>query len=120
MSYVCANPQSYEGEKVGTGECVAFVQEASGAPITSLWKKGECVKGSASLKKGTAIATFKDGKYGNASTGNHAAIYVDQKTDGIIVYDQWRAQGAVRRRIIRFRGGLGSASNDGDQFYVVE
>ncbi|MFH1897931.1 MAG: BPSL0067 family protein [Candidatus Desantisbacteria bacterium] len=121
MPYICKNPESYEGKKVGSGECVAFVQEAAKAPNTSSWKKGVAVRNKLSLKKGTAIATFnKDGKYPNNSTGNHAAIYLSQNTNGIWVCDQWRKQGMVRTRLIRFKGGEGSPSNDGDAFFVIE
>lgn len=121
MAYICVDPESYDGKKVGSGECVALVQEAAGAPHTSYWKKGKQVRGDTSLSKGTAIATFDgNGRYANRSTGNHAALYVSQESNGIWVYDQWRAQGSVRKRLIRFRGGSGSASNDGDQFSVIE
>ena len=70
--------------------------------------------------KGTAIATFVNGKYPNQPTGNHAAIYVSQDGGGLWVYDQWAAQGMVKKRYIRFKGGVGSASNDGDAFSVIE
>ena len=120
MDYVCTSPEAYEGKKVGDGECVALVQEAAGAPNTASWKKGAVVRGNSGLRKGTAIATFDaHGKYTNLSTGNHAAIYLSQDLQGIWVYDQWRSQGAVRRRLIRFRGGAGSPSNDGDAFFVI-
>jgi hypothetical protein len=121
MAYVCSRPESYEGQKVGNGECVAFVQEAARAPTAALWKKGVAVRANSNLRKGTAIATFDaHGRYTNLSTGNHAAIYLSQDAQGIWVYDQWRSQGAVRRRLIRFRGGVGSPSNDGDAFSVID
>ncbi|HVO74275.1 MAG TPA: BPSL0067 family protein [Ignavibacteriaceae bacterium] len=121
MPYICLVPESYDGKKVGTGECVAFVQEAASAPNTSTWKKGAAVRGNLKISKGTAIATFDSaGKYANLKTGNHAAIYVSQDGIGIWVYDQWRAQGAVLKRQIRFKGGAGSPSNDGDAFSVIE
>lgn len=119
MAYICSNPESYDGKLVGTGQCVAFVQECTNAPNTSLWKEGKKVKG-AILDKGTAIATFVDGKYPNNSTGNHAAIYVEQEAAGIWVYDQWVKQGMVKKRLIRFKGGVGSPSNDGDAFSVID
>jgi len=36
-----------------------------------------------------AIATFKDGKYANLPTGNHAAIDLSQDSTGLWVMDQW-------------------------------
>ena len=119
MPYICKNPESYEGEVIGTGQCVAFVQRCAKAPVTSSWKEGEKVKGSTTIQKGTAIATFTDGKYPNKGTGNHAAIYLSQSDAGIWVYDQWYGH-PVEKRLIRFRGGSGSPSNDGDAFSIVE
>jgi len=121
MAYVCTSPESYEGKKVGNGECVAFVQEAARAPNTTFWKKGAAVRANSGLRKGTAIATCDaSGRYANLSTGNHAAIYVSQDSQGIWVYDQWRSQGAVRKRLVRFQRGSGSPSNDGDAFSVID
>lgn len=121
MAYVCSDPESYEGRKIGRGECVEFVKEAARAPNTAQWKKGAAVRGNKEVKKGTAIATFDaNGKYANLTTGNHAAIYVSQEPWGLWVYDQWRAQGAVRKRPVQFKGGKGSPSNDGDAFFVIE
>ena len=121
MAYVCSSPESYEGKKIDSGECVAFVQEAAGAPSTSSWRKGAAVRENSDLKRGTAIATFDArGNYASHSTGNHAAIYVSQDAHGIWVYDQWVSQGAVKKRLIRFHGGLGSPSNDGDAFFVID
>lgn len=118
LPYIALEPESYSGQIVGTGKCVDFVREASGAPTTSDWVEGQKARGS-QLKPGTVIATFQDGRYPNNSTGNHAAVFVSQNSDGLIVWDQWRGQ-SVHKRLIRFKGGEGSPSNDGDAFYVVE
>ncbi len=118
MAFIAENPEDYEGNVVGDGQCVAFVKEASGAPQTSLWKEGETVRG-ADIAKGTAIATFIDGVYPSHAHGNHAAIYVEQNDVGLIVWDQWTGQ-PVHQRTIRFQGGAGSPSNDGDAFSVIE
>ncbi len=97
---------------------MAFVREAAKAPQTSEWKEGKKVRGN-DIPPGAAIATFRDGKYPNEATGNHAAIYDGQDENGIFVWDQWKGQ-AVHRRHIKFRGGAGSPSNDGDAFSVIE
>lgn len=120
-------PDITEWEKktalVGTGQCVPLVQEATGAPVAALWRKGPKVKGNTKIPAGTAIATFdENGLYPNHSTGNHAAIFVSVSHQGIVVVDQWKGKthpAAPSRRTIRFHGGLGSASNDGDRFWVV-
>lgn len=118
MSFVFSNPESYEGQVVGNGQCVAFVRNGSGVPASSNWTEGVKVK-HANLAPGTVIATFIDGAYPNNTTGNHAAVYVSQDDHGVTVWDQWSGQ-PVHKRVIQFRGGQGSRSNDGDAFSVVE
>lgn len=118
MAFIASNPEEYKGEVVGDGQCVAFVKEASGAPQTSLWKEGEQVRG-ANIDSGTAIATFINGSYPSHSHGNHAAIYVSQNAEGLVVWDQWKGQ-SVHQRTIRFKGGVGDPVNDGDAFSVIE
>ncbi|WP_230492035.1 MULTISPECIES: BPSL0067 family protein [unclassified Janthinobacterium] len=70
----------------------------AGAPATFAWKQGEAVLGNRLLRKGTAIATFINGKYANHQQGNHAALYMGQTLDGIIVMDHW-SQAGVRSAI---------------------
>lgn len=115
------------GKIVGTGQCVAFVQAACGAPPTALWKRGARVKGIA-LLPGTAIATFDppsvdhpNGRYGNYVDGrSHAACYLGQDATGIRVLDQWAGQ-PVHERVIRFKAGHETTpANDGDAMYVIE
>ena len=119
MAYIAAAPEIHKDTVVGTGHCVPFVQVAAGAPNTGKWKKGIQVKGAKDIAKGTAIATFDEkGNYPNAKTGNHAAIYIDQDSVGINVWDQWVGR-AVNTRKIRFKG-TGKPSNDGDAFYVID
>jgi len=118
MAFNAPDPESYEGEVVGDGQCVAFVKEASGAPQTALWKEGKQVRGT-SVEKGTAIATFIGGVYPSHKHGNHAAIYVSQNADGLLVWDQWSGQ-PVHQRTIHFRGGAGEPVNDGDAYAVIE
>jgi hypothetical protein len=117
-TFKCDNPQDSKGKVVGDGHCVAFIKACAGAPETEKWKAGKKVR-KAEIPIGTAIATFKDGKYAGNVTGNHAAIYDGQDTKGIFVWDQWKGQ-PVHRRHIEFRGGKGSPSNDGDTFSVIE
>ena len=126
MPYIASNLSDYkeEDEKVvGTGHCVPFVQDASGAPNTSAWKRGRLVKGDSTVLKGTAIATFNsEGRYTNSTDGtSHAAIYLEQTSVGLHVWDQWKGQ-PVHMRWIRFQGGAAGAKpvNDGDAYYVIE
>ncbi len=128
MPYVASKPDTYLGTSVGSGQCVPLVEAATGAPSDATWLKGEQVKAATDIAAGTAIATFDDnGRYGNHTNGSsHAAIYMGQTADGIEVIDQWshtengkKKVQMAHRRLIRFKGGVGHKSDDGDAFYVV-
>jgi hypothetical protein len=86
MSWIAPAPETYAGEAVGNGQCVAFVETAAQTPRTAEWKQGALVRDS-DVATGTAIATFDpDGTYGNHTDGrSHAAIFVEQQDDGILV-----------------------------------
>jgi hypothetical protein len=124
MPYVSQNYDSNPAAQLGTwvgdppyhGQCVSYVKAVTPAlPATSEWGKGDLVKGSLNLVKGTVIATFDaDGHY-----FGHAAIYEGQTSKGINVVDQWITPPAqpIHRRLIRF--GAHGISNNGDNFYVV-
>ena len=119
MSYVAPQPQSYLGQVVGDGHCVAYVKAAAGCPHTSRWAEGKAVRGN-KIPKGTAIAVFQGGTYNNHTDGrSHAAILISQNADGLNVYDQWVGQ-VVHERLIRFKGGQGKPVNDGDAYCVIE
>lgn len=125
MAYVYNKPELLVGKAAaGSGQCVALVQEYAGAPrgAKDNWKQGVKVKGSTSIVVGTAIATFKDGKYQSNATGNHAALYLSQDETGIWVVDQniKDYKGKIGKRKIRFKNGVGSPSNDGDAYSVIE
>lgn len=120
MAWVAANPARYAGQVIDTGHCVRFVQTAAGAPHTSRWRRGTRVRGAA-VAPGTAIATFDPSEtYGNHTDGrSHAAILVAEQGDGLRVWDQWKGH-PVGQRTIRWRGGQGTANNDGDAYFVIE
>lgn len=113
----------YSGKVVGTGQCVAFVEEAAATPRTNAWKRGALARGNPAIATGTAIATFDpDGAYGNhTDERSHAAIYISQNAQGLVVYDQWLGQ-PVHQRTIFFRDATyqGHAVNDGNRFYVID
>src|SRR5580704_1589291 len=119
MSWIASDPSSYYGQVVGEGECVACVQRACGAPHTSQWRRGIFVKGNA-VPRGTAIATFDpDGTSGNHINLSHSAIFDEELSAALQVWDQWVGH-PVASRPIYFRVGVGWPVNDGDQFYVIE
>jgi hypothetical protein len=111
---------------VGSGQCVALVEKYASVsrPATS-WEEGAAVRGNMSLAKGTAIATFKDGKYQSHRHGNHAALYFSQDASGIWVVDQYSSSGGIRKRLLRFKGkdkngNYLDPSNNGDAFSVIK
>ena len=120
MAYCCEDTAPFLGKTIGTGHCVDLVKKAAKAPATVAWKEGAVVKGNALLAKGTAIATFQDGKYNNRQNGDsHAALYLRQDNQAIYVVDQWLGQ-PVHQRPIWFRNGKSTPNNDGDAYAVIE
>src|SRR5687768_3275789 len=110
MAYIYENVDDLEGtDKVGSKQCVALIQHYASVPHTSLWKEGKTVLGDFTITKGTAIATFVDGKYQSLTTGNHAGYYVSQDANGITIMDQWSSDTAkpkVSSRYLRKKGKL--------------
>jgi hypothetical protein len=120
MPFVASGHERCHGRTFGTGHCVPFVREVTGAPITTQWRRGDPVRGS-DLAPGTAIATFDpNGRYGNhVDLRSHAAILLSVNDDGLLVMDQWLNQ-PVHERVIRYRNGNDKPANDGDAYYVIE
>ena len=128
MSYMYLKVDGLKGEPVvGSHQCVALVQIYAGAPVTTAWRQGEAVVGHASLTKGTAIATFVNGRYPNHSHGNHAAFFLREVPGGIWIMDQWKADGKkfISSRLIPSYGQLKNgkffrASDNADAYFVIE
>jgi hypothetical protein len=129
MSYVYSKVDDLEDtDKVGSKQCVALLQYYTNIPQTGFWKEGKLVLDDLFLAKGTAIATFVNGKYQSFSTGNHAAFYISQDTGGIWVMDQWAndtTKPKVSKRYIRKKGKFPSGayvdpSNNAEAYSVIE
>ncbi len=114
--YICEDAPTYIGKSIGDGECVDLIKLCSNAPLTRYWKPGDYAFGQ-DLPAGTAIATFRKGKYPNKS-GYHAAIYSHQDENGIYAWDQWQGQ-AVHLRYIRARQKNRDAGNDASRYRVI-
>jgi hypothetical protein len=76
------------------------------------------------VPRGTIIATFHPTtkRYENDTTAtrrSHAAVFLEEREDGLRVLDQWRGR-PVLERTIRFKGGSQPHVDDGDSYYVVE
>ena len=130
MAYIYAEVDSLVTNppkaNVGTGQCVALVEAYTKVPRPATsWKQGDAVRGDATIKKGTAIATFVAGKYQSHKTGNHAAFFISQDATGIWVVDQYFGSGGIRKRHLRFKGKTATGtyidpSNNADAFSVIE
>lgn len=115
----------YRGQRVGSGankgECATGVQVvfiAAGKPLgkTATWKQGKKVRGN-SIRPGTAIASFRNGKYRQ----DHAAILIKETPEGLLVWDQYnRPPKRWGKRLLRFDAGKNDHSNNGDLFYTIE
>ena len=121
MSFIASDPHIWLGKVIGSGHCVALIQQATRVPHTSQWKAGDTVVGNAELTPGTAIATFDpDGTYGNHTDGrSHAAIFMGHESQGIRVVDQWQGR-PTAPRIIATRHGRGPAVDDATRYHVIE
>jgi hypothetical protein len=114
----------FDGKSLGhgkyNGECAAGVQWALRENkvfigLTSTWKQGRIVRGN-KISPGTAIASFRDGKYQN----DHAAIFVSQDANGITVYDQYNhPKKNWGMRVLPFDLPGQDYSNDGAFFYTI-
>jgi len=128
MPYVYTKVEDLEGtELIGTRQCVALVQHYAKVPVSSAWKEGEHVVDAVTLKKGTAIATFVDGRYPSRDHGNHAAFFLKNGPHGIWIMDQWKHEKktTVSSRFIPRRGKTKSGayirpSDNADAFFVIE
>lgn len=129
MPYIYATVGDLDGtDKVGSKQCVALLQYYAKLPQTTTWKEGRLIIGEFLLTKGTAIATFVNGKYQSHATGNHAAFYISQDAGGIWVMDQWASDTTkpkVSKRYIRRKGkfpkgGYIDPSNNADAYSVIE
>lgn len=116
-----------EHKKVGTMQCVALIQEYTGAGVTASWRQGAAVLGNRAILKGTAIATFDRGRYPNQAHGNHAAFFLRHGPNGFWVMDQWAAstKKTVSSRYISSKGRLGNGtfrnpSDNADAFSIIE
>ena len=113
--------------KAFSGECAGIVQWYTKAGLAATWKEGLVVRGNAAkIRKGTAVATFADGKYPNKPHGNHAALYISQDAKGVWVMDQWNGDNkpTISKRRMNFLGKTKSGdyldpSNNGDALSVI-
>lgn len=127
-SHVLKDPESYVGRNVylndkGDAQCVELIKQTLGSPRTGLWAQGEAISGNLNVSPGTAIATFVNGQYPSNNSGQHAAIYLGQTNNGIIVVEQFKGLDTIQERTIPFtppNGGFrGGLSNNGNAYSTI-
>lgn len=118
---------------VGDGGCVDlikyYVPGLKGVP-TSAWRAGgNVLELGSKVPRGTAIATFMNGKYPRLNHGNHAALVLRVMHSGIWVVDQWKEKGIISARLIRIPpprqqynadGSFRHPSNNALSFFIIE
>lgn len=126
--YVYANVDDLEGQPlVSLKSCASLIQWYTKPGLARTWTEGVAVKGNTTIAKGTAVATFVDGKYENLPHGNHAAFYISQDATGVKVMDQWAddpKKPTISSRVMRFKGKdrhgkFIDASNNGDALSII-
>jgi len=120
-----AHAAKYERRRVGSGknqgECatgvqVVFIEAGKPLGLTRTWKQGKKVRGN-KIAPGTAIATFRNGRYSN----DHAAILIEERSDGLWVWDQFNTpRKAWGKRLLPFNAPQNDRSNNGNLFYTIE
>lgn len=113
--------------KLGDGGCVALVRGLTGLKNrpTISWRQGERVLGNKTIRPGTAIATFVNGRWPRTNTGKHAAFFLRQDGNRIWIIDQWAEKELIESRPIsplgiRKDGTYPRTSDNADAFFVIE
>jgi len=109
--------------KEGDGDCVELIRKHTNLRHTATWRQGAQVFGNKTIIPGTAVATFVKGRYPNRATGNHAAFYIGQQSEGIYIMDQWKGSGKPKisiRFLTTSNLSRKSLSDNPLAFYVVE
>jgi len=119
--WIVTDFEKFEGELVGNGQCPQICQLKGHVPLTATWVEGPKVRGNTLIPRGTAIATFINGKYPSNAHGNHVAIYIEQDaTRGVKVFDQWQGKsGGAGYRWLPWKDGVSDRSNDGTAMSVI-
>jgi hypothetical protein len=135
MPYVYREVDKLQGQPVvDGGNCVSLIKAYAPGLMgqsTLTWREGARVIDSPNLVRGTAIATFENGRYPrrNVGQGNHAAFFLWHVSDGFWLMDQYQRGTPPRlhigRRFVPRKGKNANGtykdpSNNADAFSVIE
>jgi len=103
----CVGLVKYYGVDSVGNKCPATKEWSEGASVRSA--VDSCVAGAQTgIQRGTAIATFQNGKYPNHAHGNHACFFIEAQKDGsgFLVLEQHVKPfpDKIQRRVIKYRG----------------
>ena len=121
LSFAQKHNRKRLGSGANKGECatgvqVVFIEAGRPLGLTRTWKQGRKVRGNR-IKRGTAIASFRNGKFRN----DHAAIFIEERKMGLWVWDQYNnPQKSWGKRMLYFDRSKHDYSNNGDLFYVIK
>jgi len=103
--HILSDPWSYERQPVrlnpnNQAQCAWLVRALLEAPPASTWFAGEQLTPDNidDLPLGTAIATFVNGKYPNANTGQHAAFFMGKTKEGFKILEQYQGLKQIKVR----------------------
>jgi hypothetical protein len=99
-----------------------MIEKLSKAPLVALWKQGAKVIGNTSLMPGTAIAAgWINGKYPNLPKNNHAALYISQHGDVLVVVEQYIPLTRIQQRSVNHHPRpVPNPANESYDYYVIE
>lgn len=128
MPFVYRAAESLKNQPRVGAACAALVQRYTIVGPTFGWVAGDRVVSNQRISTGTAIATFRNGRYGDC---DHAAFFLRHGPDGsIVVIDQWRDGPGIAARCIGIRtverGGANGEGvhpterDDADAYFVIE
>lgn len=133
MPFICRDVNALQGHAlIKDGDCVDLIKEfAPGLAgiSTTAWRVGARVVDVKNLTRGTAIATFVNGRYPGLKGGNHAAFYLATAGTGFYAMDQWAkdpkekpfvSQRLIRPGLMKKDGSPRNPSNAAQAFYVIE
>jgi hypothetical protein len=131
---VVADPD-YGVQCVGLVKYYAVDDAGNKCPATKEWAEGASVRSAIAsciakaedgIQRGTAIATFKDGKYPNHASGNHACFFIETQKDGsgFLVLEQHVKPfpDKIPMRVITYKGVPKDGkiqSDNGDCYSVI-
>lgn len=121
--------QAFGVQCVGLVKYYAVDDKGNAIPATGSWDEGTSVKDAVAagkIDRGTAIATFHDGKYPQKPTDKHACFFIDEQDDksGFRVLEQnvKPFPKKIQVRVLKYQGKPDDGDiemNNGDCYSII-